>query len=339
MEESSGAADDSILTGNEGGEAHEGSGLENAMAAVDLGLLSEEQVADLESGEVERIGRALDSARMAMDADDERVPVRMSLKAIPNSERKGLMEATQLLRDGKASSLREALNVVFGFEAGAVSNEAVSDMEATDVGEMGMPEYDERAEAEGNARIAELMERREQCRKSYDFETADALLTEINELKSELQHTVKAGREREAYLAEFSQTEEASRSRALGKYAELLNDPGCGYGEWVDVEVALAERRRDPVLNFPDWPEKIADRSYKRYLAEIEGGGKADSWSEGGMEPPDLGRRTGVRMPGSPVGGGANSMALTASAALSEFDQLGPEEQTEVLRRLDKSRL
>lgn len=304
------------------------------MVGVDLGVLSEEQVADLESGEAERIGRALDSARMAMDANDEHVPARMSLKAIPNNERKGLMDATQLLRDGKAGSLKEALNVVFGFERETVSEQATAEGDGE-----AEAAYDEWSEAEGNARMAELMERREQCRKSYDFETADALLTEINELKSELRDTAKAGRERQAYLADFSKTEEVSRGRALGKYAELLNDPGSGYGEWVDVEVALAERRRDPVLNFPDWPEKIADRSYKRYLAEIEGGGRADSWSEGGMEPPDLGRRTGVRMPGSPVGGGANSMALTASAALSEFDQLGPEEQTEVLRRLDKSRL
>lgn len=313
--------------------------LELAIASVDLGLLDEGQVEDLESGDPERVGKAVraaqreEGARMAEDED--RLPGRISLKAIPTAEEKRyLIEATQMLRDGRASSLREALDLASGgapvdiaqpsqsMDAKAKANEEIRTGEDSDL----------------QVRLEELERQRRHCRDIYDFEQADQLLAQIVETRAEMRESRKEQQAVSARVAEFAAAEDSSRERALQRYAQYLETADSEFNDWLEVEVALAEKRNDPILNTPDWPEKIADRTFQRHMARTEGG-TADFERDGGLQSSRPAGRLGVRMPGSPVGGGANSMALTASAAMSEFERLSPEEQKDVLDRLDRTRI
>lgn len=311
--------------------------LDQAMEAVDLSQLSEDQVADLESGDFDRLSQALSLAQKnPLLRGEDRGPDRISLKAIQNKEeRLMLTKATQLLRDGQAEDLRTALGMVFDFEKGP------SHVEGAGLGDMQEAAEFEMLGGESvlalEAKLQELQNRREDRRVNYDFEESDRLLAEIIETKQELREASREAEHEQAHWASYVQMETASRERALSRYSSLLENPENEFNDWLDVEIALADKREDAILSSPDWPEKIADRTFQKYKART-GGGAVDP-EFGLFERTPLAPRPGVRMPGSPVGGGANSMALTASAALSEFEKLSPEEQKSVLDRLDKTRL
>lgn len=306
-------------------------GLEEAMQAVDLGLLNEEQVADLESGDATRIEQAV---RAAQKSGEVRMPGRISLKAIENPEEKrSLIEATRMLRDGEAKSLREALGRVFELEGAVAKMEAEPRL---------APEPEPFFQASGveamELRLAQMQQECEARKQAYDYEGAEALMAEMAEARMDLREAQKAGEMQQGHVAEFVAGEDASRGRVLEQYGVLLRDPQSEFNHLLDAEIALAERRNDAILSSADWPEKIASRTYQKYEV-LMGGGVADPWGERQGNRAASAPRTGVRMPGSPVGVGANSTALTASAALSEFERLSPEEQKSVLDQLDRNRL
>jgi hypothetical protein len=122
------------------------------------------------------------------------------------------------------------------------------------------------------------------------------------------------------------------------RFGEVMVAEDGMFNSLLDAEILLAEKADDIILHYSDWPEKIASRTFEKYGALL-GGGAADPGGGWSGEVTPRAPRMGVRMPGSPVGGGANSMALTASAALAEFEKLDPEEQRRVLDRLDTIRL
>lgn len=313
--------------------------LELAIASVDLGLLDEGQVEDLESGDPEKVEKAVRAAQREevarMAEDEDRLPGRISLKAIPTAEEKRcLIEATQMLRDGRASSLREALDLASG-TTGPDAAEPAQDRDGKlEANEEKLPA----ANSDLQMRIDELERQRKHCRDIYDFEQADQLLAQIVEARAEMRESRREQQVVSARVEEFAMAEDSSRERALQRYADFLETPDSEFNDWLDVEIALAEKRNDPILNSPDWPEKIADRTFQRHMVR-SGGGTADFERDRGLHASRPSGRTGVRMPGSPVGGGANSMALTASAAMSEFERLSPEEQKDVLDRLDRTRI
>lgn len=66
--------------------------------------------------------------------------------------------------------------------------------------------------------------------------------------------------------AKFEKLEIESRRRALQKFGHLYSDPKTGFADYTDDEVILAEAKQDPVLDSPDWPEKIAERVMAKYF-------------------------------------------------------------------------
>lgn len=330
---------------DEGGGTTGGGGLgdlDRAMEGVDLTRLSEEEVADLESGDAGRMAAAIRAAQRPVGRDDDaddggRLPGRISLRAIESrEERRGLIEATRMLREGEAGTLKEALGRVFGMIPPCgneirMTNGRGRGLEG-DLGADGGPRSGERG-YEGE--YEELRREMEARRAEYDFEGADEVMAEMLALQAEAQ---KGAVMREAEVAAFKVTEDAARERVVTRYGDLMAAKDGVFNFLLDAEIALAERVDDDILYHPDWPEKIADRTYAKHGA-LMGGGTADPERglSGERTPPAP--RMGVRMPGSPVGGGANSMALTASAALTEFERLDPDEQRRVLDRLDRTRL
>ncbi len=357
----------------EGAEAGRSPALPDLEGDFDLGRLSEAQVADLESGNAERIEGAIRVARGRRDvqggdhalaggathgehalAGGATGPGRISLKAIPDREdRLGLIEVTRKLRDGEAANLREALDMVFGMSvakgqtaapvmvAAPEVAEAASTTGAGGDAERGQPrtlEGDRQAVAEAELRVEALMKQREERRAGYDFEEAKALMAEILDAKLDLREARNEAARAVSHVETYVAEEKASQERMEAQYGEWLNNPESPFHEWVEMEIALAEKRKDDIFYYPDWPEKIAGRALQRHQSR-NGGGPADPNAGDFHETTPPAPRQRVRMPGSPVGGGANSLALTASAALSEFEKLDPEEQKGVLDRLDRARL
>ncbi|TDU62483.1 hypothetical protein EI77_04707 [Prosthecobacter fusiformis] len=350
-----------VLTEAETGEM----ALERAMEEVDVTRLSEEGVADLESGDERRIEAAIREARRPAGEDEGRMPGRISLRAIESrEERRGLIEATRMLRDGEAGTLREALGRVFEFggemgdEIGdGVGESARGETEQGTNGDRladgaGIAASAGQGSAEGayegggaatvllaEERLEGLVRERAARMAGYDYEGADELLAEMVEARMEVKQARRTAETEAAYVTEYEAQEAASRGQVERMYGELMGSEESLFNTLLGAEILLAEQQKDPIFKSADWPENIARRTMEKHGAYL-GGGAADPERLSGsdLRMPKA-PRTGVRMPGSPVGGGANSMALTASAAMTEFEKLSPEEQRDVLDQLDKKRL
>lgn len=335
--------------------------VEQILSGLDVTKLTDDQLADLESGDPQKLANLLkvpaskpeekktDTAGGSSTAAEveegqgvgARPPVRVSLKSIPEPDSLALVKALSGVKTGQYKTLTEALSKEFKISpaqataaADAILAESGAPAEAKATATPDLAVHPKIQEIEG--RIKELTQQRDKAKSEFDYESAESLQDAIMEAKFDLRQARQVAESEITLHAEWTKKEDESRDKVLTKYAEFTSDPEHNFNLLLDMEVTRAEKAHDPILQSPDWPEKIADRVFEKHK-ELLGYVNSDPKDDDVPATIPLAPRSGVRLPGAPVGGGANSAALTASAALSEFDKLSPDEQKAVMARLDKS--
>jgi len=325
---------------------------EEILQEANLSTMTESQLADLESGDPARIATALgvqpppkstEEGNPAPGGNEDHGPERISLKALPNKEtRVKLADAVASFRNGEFSSIEEALAAKFNIKPAAANpepsgNDGKQPAENTPPAKSENQEFTTPEVTQLESRLAELQKEKDAAKAVYDYDKADEISEQITEVKLELRDAKKAAEAQKGAIAQFQAAEEESRARVMAAYGEHLTDPDSEFNEQLDVEITLAERKNDPILQKPDWPEKIAAKVAKRL--NLTGGGiKADPRNQEPhqTEEPDIPPqpRRDIRAPGSPISGGANSSALTPTTALAELEKLSPAEREKVLSLL-----
>jgi hypothetical protein len=300
------------------------------MDSIDLSTMTDDQIAALESGDGERVRGALgikDAPAPAPSAKKdepalpaaEDAPHRISVKALPAEDRVKMVKVLDLVRGGKSTA--EAMAQIFGTPA-APSPKA--DEPAPPVLAPAVPEVVATAQAAVDAKLAEI----KQLRAEY-ADTTDAML-ELTDLKVALNEAKREAATLAQSQAQFETAQEASRSRALDKYADLITDSG-DFMDYCDAEIVLAERKDDPILNSPDWPEKIGQRVADKYF---KGRAAQSSDSPGDKSTVPPAPRQTMRLPGTPIGDSFAPGTLTPETAFAEIDNLSSEESDALLKEL-----
>jgi len=164
---------------------------------------------------------------------------------------------------------------------------------------------------------------------AYDPGATD-LLEQLTDVKMDLR---EARHEASMVHNHWQGTQAESHTRAMDMFADLITDGAAEFVPHCDDEILLAEAKNDPILNHPDWPEKIGrrviDKFFKGHAANSLG------HARGASQIPPAPRHS-VRLPGSPVGPGFSAGALSPQTAMAEIDKLTPEQQDAFIHSLDK---
>jgi len=326
-----------------GSQGAEDNSAESLLRAADITRMNDAQLADLQSGHPDRIARALNVPAPAPGvSSDDYGPERISLKGLPDkATRVKVAEAVSAFRTGQFGTFEEALIAKFALQGqlGATSHEPPQPHPSYQFHE---PRAESSADPEIaaiEAQIAQLNALRAQARTNYDYDQSEDIIDRIASLRVELREARHHAETNAGVVAEFEAGERVSRQRVTARYGELMSDPDSDFNALLDIEISLAERKNDPILTSPDWPEKIASRVYDRHSDRLGAGSQADPHhrSRGAAHEPHIPPppRPGIRVPGSPVGGSAHSTALTPAAALAELDRLSPAEQEKLMALLD----
>lgn len=332
---------------------------EEILSEVNLTGMSDEQVADLESGDPARIAKAIGApppTEKKPEAQEppasqqpagDQGPERISLKAIKDPKtRIALVSAISEFREGKFTSVEDAIASKLGIKTAPAEAPPASQAPAGEKkgGEAPPAAPVSDAVKAAEAKLADLQAKKEQAKAEYDYDKAESLNDEILEARLELRDAKRDAESHQATVAQFQAAEDASRARVMSIYGEHMTDPESAFNEEVDVQIMLAERKNDPILTKPDWPEKIAERVAKRLNITPAGDGKAAPAGTKGAPPPEdeiipPPPPRSIRIPGSPVAGGANTAALTPTQAMAELDKLNPQEREKVLELLERKKV
>ena len=331
---------------------------DEVLASVNFKDLTPEQIDAIESGDAGRIAEALkrpdepgkpagtppaaapavpEASKPGIETPESKHD-RMSLKALKDlGDREKLVLLVQGIRDGKYESLDAAAKAVFGLAAPAAPVAPVA-------GEPGAPPVAPAAPeapvfVDENLTVLEssieaLNTELQEAKRLYDYEKQGELVSKMADLKVELALAKRDSEARKADFDAFVAAETASRQNVLSRYGELLTDPESQFSEFVDAEIVIAERKNDPILSEPNWPENIAERVFKRLYPQTPGGEQPPPTVVPPQIPP---APPGLRFPGSPVAGAAAPVAMSVNDALEQMEQMTPEQRLEVLALAEKS--
>ena len=313
------------------------SSLDEALAGADLAQMTDAQIRDFESGDPERVEAALAAVQPDAEPRDgpgEEVsalaPARVSIKALKPEDRARTVQALDLIRAG--STPAEAFAEAFGI-TGQAQGAAGYEQDAA-------PDYDEGFDhsqtqmaapevAELEQHLTLLQHQYKQAKESYDPVATD-LLEQMTDLKMDLR---EARREASVVSDHWQGQQADSHNRMMDQFSDLITDEDTGFVSCCDDEILLAEAKNDPILNHPDWPEKIGrrviDKFFKGHAAQSPGHARGTS-----LIPPAP--RHSLRLPGSPVGPGFSAGALSPQTAMAEIDKLTPEQQDAFIHSLDR---
>jgi hypothetical protein len=305
------------------------------MDSIDLSTMTDDQIAALESGDGDRVRGALgikdapapapaaNANEPAPPAPAEDAPHRISVKALPAEDRVKMVKVLDLVRSGKTTA--EAMAQIFGnTPPAAPAPSPKADEPAPPAPAPAVPEVVATAQAAVDEKLAEI----KQLRAEY-ADTTDAML-ELTDLKVALNEAKREAATLAQSQAQFETAQEASRSRVLDKYADLITESG-DFMDYCDAEIVLAERKADPILNSPDWPEKIGQRVADKYF---KGRAAQSSDSPGDKSTVPPAPRQTMRLPGTPIGDSFAPGTLTPETAFAEIDNLSSEESDALLKEL-----
>lgn len=340
--------------------------LEDALASFGNGDVSDSMLADLESGDPERIAKALgvepkkdevkpapaavvDEAAQATSrqqaaivarTDDELAAAgeglgRISIKALSPADRAKTVQALDLIRGGTTPG--EAFAKIFGVAAlppavAAAATEAVKPAEQ--VAQVAIAPTVADIDAQIVAKQAEYKTAKE----SYDPGAAD-ILEAIQDLRGQkLALTIEAkieAREQEKKDREWAQAEAASQQRVADTFSEYLTDPelAAPFNEHCADEILLARAKNDPIMSQPDWSEKIGQRVLAKFFTS-KAAKSAESVANPANPIPPV-PKTSVRLPGSPVGAGFTAGGMSPQTAMAEIDKLSEQDQEAFIQSLD----
>ena len=324
---------------------------DEVLQSIKFSDLTPEQIDAIESGNGTRILEALRSpdqpgkpsetppaaapaAPPALETPESKLD-RMSLKALKDrSDREKLVQLVQGIKDGKYASLEAAAQAMFGSAppAAPVAGDPGTPAAAPAAAEA--PVFVDDALTVLESSIEELNVELQEAKRLYDYDKQGEIVGKMADLKVELALAKRDSEARKASFDAFVAAETESRQNVLSRYGELLTDPESQFSAFVDAEIVIAERKNDPILSEPDWPEKIAEKVFQRLYPQTPGSAQLPPPVVPAQIPP---APPGLRFPGSPVAGAAAPVALSVNDALEQMDKMSPEERLEVLALAEKS--
>lgn len=327
-----------------------------ALASFDITKYTDTQVAELESGDPERIAKVLGSTAQTADAkpaaeakpnpetppehaDNGETKARISIKSLKPEDRAKMVQAMEAVRGGKSPA--EALADAFGISTAAPAAPADESTPATPpAAEVVAPHPKVAAiEAQVAAKQAEL------AKAKLTFDPAkDDLLEELQDLKLDLRDARREAAieaQKQAAHAEYATTWEAaqaeSHARSMSKFSDLITDPEAngddGFLTRCNYEIYLAEQRKDPILAQADWPEKIGQKVFDKFF-KGKAANSADPDANESPSVPPAPKQT-VRLPGSPAGIGTAAGGLSLEAAEAEFAKLPWDQRLDALGKIE----
>jgi hypothetical protein len=308
------------------------SSLDEALEGADLAQMTDAQIRDFESGDPERVEAALAAQMTPRAAGEESAmaPARVSIKALKPEDRARTVQALDLIRAGREPA--EAFAEAFGITGQGHA--------ADDFSQERAPAYDDAHDysqvmanvpqvADLEQHLSALQQQYKQAKESYDPVASD-IMEQMTDVKMDLRD---ARREASVVSHHWQGQQAESHTRAMDQFSDLITDEDTGFVSCCDDEILLAEAKNDPILNHPDWPEKIGrrviDKFFKGHAAQSPGHARGSS-----VIPPAP--RHSLRLPGSPVGPGFSAGALSPQTAMAEIDKLTPEQQDAFIHSLDK---
>lgn len=250
---------------------------------------------------------------------------RLSLGGMPPEARAKLVQFTTLVKGGMSEA--EASAQVYGAPV-AKTSDTPNEGEKPEP-EAPVPESIKTIEDAITAKKAEI------DRVKGEYGDTTALLEHLQDLKLDLRDARREHASVAATQVSFQADVKKSLDKVMADHSDLWTDvkPGqekSSFESFCDDEFFLAERKNDPVLSRPDWPEHIA----KRVLEKFFNGRGANSADQEGDTPqiPPLPNQS-VRLPGSLTGNPDAPGVFTPGNIEAQFDTLTDDQQLEVLKR------
>lgn len=313
--------------------------LEEAMASINLDSLTGAQVADLSSGDPMKIAAAL-----GMKGEPKPAPApapapseppaaksvdRISIKALQPEDRTRALAAMEAVRAGKDP--KQAFAEAFGITGEPSPSATPTPVETPQnaPAEVVTPPV----VAEIQSKLDALIAKRDQARAEFS-PTAEEDSDAIMELRIDLRDAKRQAEQMQREAATFEAQVESSHARAVEKYADLVTDPDSEFQDYADVEIVLAERKNDPILTRPDWPEHIADRVFAKHFKSKAANSSHDKNGNAATIPPAP--KNDVRFSGSPIGPTSSSGAMTPLIAEAEMSKLSQDQQDAVMAQLER---
>jgi hypothetical protein len=266
---------------------------------------------------------------------------RISLKGLPTSDADMVRTAIGAVKAGTYASITDAMAALFSPtpQAPVVAPAVAPVVDGAQI--------EDPAAGFDSFEVAEPQElldlRSELERIDTDFATAKAAFDTIaqGDLLRERQDVIrKLDREEsnfertKAQIVQFEAAVDASSARALAQFPELTVE-GSDFYNLISDEIILARSKGDDILNYPDWPEQIAIRTsekLKRTTGVVSNPPNQPAPAAQIPAPPP----SGVRMPGTLIGPGAQVAQLNAASAAAELEQMDPDEQIRALELADR---
>lgn len=313
--------------------------LEEAMSNINLDSLSNEQVADLSSGDPAKVAAALGmkgeskpaaKPAPAVEETTTKAVDRISIKALKAEDRSRALAAMEAVRAGKdpKQAFAEAFGIT-GESAPSKSDDAVETPQSAPVEVAPPPEV-----ADIQSQIDALVAKRDQARAEFS-PTAEEDSDAIMELRIDLRDAKRAAEQSQRESMTFDSQVSESHARAFERYADLASDPDSGFQDYADVEIILASNKNDPILQRPDWPEHIADRVSAKFFKSRAANSSRELNSNATSSIPPA-PKNDVRFSGSPIGPNSSAGAMTPLVAEAEMSKLDQAQQDAVMAQLER---
>lgn len=183
---------------------------------------------------------------------------RIPLGGVPEDQRTLIADATNLIRDGKAATLPEALAMLgHAPQAAATTTETEPTPQATQQ-PPATQEQTPSTVSEIKAQIAELREQRKNARAEFDTEAELTLTEQIEDAQTALVRAELAERDASAQSRSWEADHELACDRVEAKYPQL-EDPNSIFSQALADKVDAAKARRDPAMADPKFIERFAD--------------------------------------------------------------------------------
>jgi len=297
---------------------------------VDAGLAEK----DAETTEEEATEETTEETQEATDDTvEDKAPKRVRMSDLPEVDRKLVNNAVQLVRDGQAANIEEAIAKITGTAPAKTeaTQEATQEAEAIDEHKAAV---DSKLEA-----ITEIKTKLAKAKADFDTDAEMELIDQLLEAKSDLK-LMQYSHDQEAKAAEqstkaqaetaFDTEYSATRDRANALFPDATNPESALY-EQIRKDVAHYEKTNPAFFNSPEYPLALVGMAAAKLgiapaTAKTNGAPAPAKPNLNGTPP-----RTAARPANPLVGGDATSGIGSADHAWRQVESLRSEQDLDAL--------
>lgn len=264
---------------------------------------------------------------------------RLSIKGLTDDDAAMTRAAVSAVKEGRFATIIDAMVGLYPdkMPAGGTGGAPV----AAPAVEAAAPVVSEPAVLEPSAELVALRDQVatidsqiDEANSAFDTFKANQLLRERQDLVRKLDREEMKFEQQAQQFAAFEAGVDASTARAMAAYPDLGVEGSAAFSA-VEDAIILARAKGDDIFNQSDWPEQIAKRTLDR-LSGTPGAVQNSPTKPAPAAQIPAPLPTGVRMPGSLVGSGAQAEQLNAISAAAELEKMSPDEQIRALELADR---